>query len=69
MEGLKKLENVEKIIELMQSHGIVTSSSNANSLRFLADLTLLLVSPCHELDVDAKCELIIDHVPKVCIGF
>ncbi|KAJ8557460.1 hypothetical protein K7X08_003085 [Anisodus acutangulus] len=64
MEGLKKLENVQKIIELMQSHGIVTSSSNANSLRFLADLTLLLVSPCHELDVDAKCELIIDHVPK-----
>ncbi|XP_060186012.1 uncharacterized protein LOC132615421 isoform X2 [Lycium barbarum] len=64
MEGLRKLENVQKIIEIMQSHGIVSSSSNANSFRFLADLALLLVSPCHELDFDSKCELIIDHVPK-----
>ncbi|KAJ8544032.1 hypothetical protein K7X08_025650 [Anisodus acutangulus] len=69
MEGLKKLENVQNIIEMMQSHGIVTSSSNVNSLRFLADLTLLLVSPCHELDVDAKCQLIIDHVPKFSHAF
>ncbi|XP_009802514.1 uncharacterized protein LOC107810361 isoform X2 [Nicotiana tabacum] len=64
MEGLRKLENVQKIIQIMQSHGIISNTQNATSLRFLADLTLLLVSPCHELDVDAKCQLIIDHVPK-----
>lgn len=57
---------------MMESHGIISSSSNthnASSLRFLADLALLLVSPCCELDIDAKCQLIIDHVPKFSHAF
>lgn len=72
MDGLRKLENVQKIIQMMESHGIISSSSNthnASSLRFLADLALLLVSPCRELDIDAKCQLIIDHVPKFSHAF
>ncbi|XP_049380642.1 uncharacterized protein LOC125845223 [Solanum stenotomum] len=72
MDGLRKLENVQKIIQMMESHGIVSSSSNthnASSLRFLADVVLLLVSRCCELDIGAKCQLIIDHVPKFSHAF
>nr|XP_016490865.1 PREDICTED: uncharacterized protein LOC107810590 [Nicotiana tabacum] len=69
MEGLRKLENVQKIIQMMQSHGIISNTQDATSLRFLADLTLLLVSPCRELDIDAKCQLVIDHVPKFSHAF
>ncbi|KAM3360485.1 putative protein isoform X4 [Capsicum galapagoense] len=69
MEGLRKLENVQKIIQIMESHAIITDTHTATSLRFLADLTLLLVSPCCELDIDAKCQLIIDHVPKFSHAF
>ncbi|MCD7468155.1 hypothetical protein HAX54_006099 [Datura stramonium] len=72
MDELRKLENVQKIIQMMESHGIISSSSNthnASSLRFLADLALLLVAPCCELYIDAKCQLIIDHVPKFSHAF
>ncbi|XP_025884228.1 uncharacterized protein [Solanum lycopersicum] len=72
MDGLRKLENVQKIIQMMGSHGIISSSSNthnASSLRFLADVVLLLVSRCCELDIGAKCQLIIDHVPKFSHAF
>ncbi|KAK6775122.1 hypothetical protein RDI58_026123 [Solanum bulbocastanum] len=72
MDGLRKLENVQKIIQMMGSHGIISSSSNthnASSLRFLADVVLVLVSQCCELDIGAKCQLIIDHVPKFSHAF
>ncbi|TMX02432.1 hypothetical protein EJD97_021560 [Solanum chilense] len=72
MDGLRKLENVQKIIQMMGSHGIISSSRDthsASSLRFLADVVLLLVSRCCELDIDAKCQLIIDHVPKFSHAF
>lgn len=72
MDGLRKLENLQKIIQIMESYSIISSSSNtydASSLRFLSDLVLLLVSRCCELDIGAKCQLIIDHVPKFSHAF
>lgn len=69
MDGLKKLENVQKIIQMMESHAIISNTHNATSLRFLADFVLLLVSPCCGLDIDAKCQLIVDHVPKFSHAF
>ncbi|CAN4126720.1 unnamed protein product [Withania somnifera] len=69
MDGLKKLENVQKIIQIMESHCIISNTHNATSLRFLADLVLLLVPPCCGLDIDAKCQLIVDHMPKFSHAF
>lgn len=44
MEGLKELEKVQNVIELLHSHGIIDSSvQNPQSDRFLADFTIFLV--------------------------
>lgn len=44
MEGLKELEKVQNVIELLHSYGIIDSSiQNPQTQRFLADFTIFLV--------------------------
>lgn len=63
MDELRKLEQVQKLITLMESRGIpITSSSSSN--RFIANFLLLLVQPCGELDFDAKFDLVSEYMPK-----
>ncbi|KAL0378934.1 UNVERIFIED_CONTAM: hypothetical protein Sradi_3198900 [Sesamum radiatum] len=62
MEGLEKLEQVQRTICLLHSVGI--SDSNPDSERFLADFTFLLMQRCGELDITSKCELISKHMSK-----
>lgn len=70
MERLKKLEKVQKIMELMQSHGIIEpSNQNPQSYLFLANFTLFLIQPSDELNIHAKCLLISDHVTKMSASF
>ncbi|CAK9170852.1 unnamed protein product [Ilex paraguariensis] len=72
MEGLRKLGQVQKLLELMQSQGIINSSSNttnADSERFLANLFLLMIQPCGELDMNTKCQLVSEHLPKISAAF
>ncbi|KAL3845153.1 hypothetical protein ACJIZ3_002556 [Penstemon smallii] len=69
MEGLERLEQVQRTIELLHSIGI--SDSNPDSERFLANFTSLLMQQCGEVDICAKCELISKHMSKIsslCIG-
>lgn len=51
MEGLRKLEEVQRTILLMQSEGFMSSSSNSSndpdSDRFLSNFILLLVRITH----------------------
>lgn len=66
MDGLRKLENVQKIIQMMGSHGIISSSSNthnASSLRFLADVVLLLVNFRSFLIL----ELVLGSIFSICV--
>ncbi|KAJ4840225.1 hypothetical protein Tsubulata_007508 [Turnera subulata] len=75
MEELKRLERVEKMIRLMEyssssssSSGFVVSPStipNHHSVRFLANLLLLLVEPCGDLDLNQKCSLLTEYLPKI----
>lgn len=72
MEELRKLEQVQKTLKLMQSHGLIDSSAKNNaddSNRFLANFILLLIQPCGTLDIDRKCQLISDHFPKISAAF
>ncbi|KDP29710.1 hypothetical protein JCGZ_18645 [Jatropha curcas] len=68
MEELRKLEEVQRMLTFMQSHGIVSSSNN-DSNRFLANLILLLINPCGDLDLNDKCSLTLEHLPKISTSF
>ncbi|KAI3451170.1 hypothetical protein Pfo_007835 [Paulownia fortunei] len=63
MEGLEKLEQVQRTIHLLHSVGV--SDANPDSERFLADFTFLLMQHCGELDVTLKCQLISKHMSKI----
>nr|XP_027078622.1 uncharacterized protein LOC113701917 isoform X3 [Coffea arabica] len=67
MEGLRELERVQRIIELMESHGILNPNNNINpdSNRFLANFTHFLVQTCSELDMEIKCQLISEYMTKI----
>lgn len=68
MEELRKLEQVQRMLEFMESRGIETSS-NHDSNRFLANFITLLIQPCGELDMDKKCSLVSEHMPKISAAF
>ncbi|KAK4417061.1 hypothetical protein Salat_2531600 [Sesamum alatum] len=63
MEGLEKLEQVQRTIHLLHSVGI--SDANPDSERFLADFTFLLMQQCGDLDITSKCQLISKHMSKI----
>ncbi|CAH9089837.1 unnamed protein product [Cuscuta europaea] len=67
MEELQKLQKLHSMIERMQSFGIIGSSEkhDSNALRFLANFALLLVEEGCELDIDTKCLLILQHLPRI----
>ncbi|KAG5534260.1 hypothetical protein RHGRI_022396 [Rhododendron griersonianum] len=73
MEGLRKLEEVQRTILLMQSEGFMSSSNNSSndpdSDRFLSNFILLLIHPCGGLDVEKKCQLIYANLPKLSAVF
>ncbi|KAK4840350.1 hypothetical protein QYF36_006562 [Acer negundo] len=72
MEELRKLEQVQRTLSFMQSSDLFAASSNNNkddANRFLANLILLLVQPCGELDMDKKCGLISQHLPNISASF
>ncbi|XAR73417.1 hypothetical protein NMG60_11007379 [Bertholletia excelsa] len=70
MEGLMKLEQAQSTLLLMQSRGVISSSNNnPDSDRFLANLILLLLQPCGELDMEKKCRLINENLTKISDGF
>ncbi|OAY33429.1 hypothetical protein MANES_13G095500v8 [Manihot esculenta] len=68
MEDLRKLEEEQRMLMFMQSHGVV-SSSNKDSSRFLANLILLVIKPCGNLDLNEKCSLICEQIPKISSSF
>ncbi|KAK9285468.1 hypothetical protein L1049_024662 [Liquidambar formosana] len=65
MESLKNLEEVQKVLLLMQSRGIIPSDSNHDSDRFIANLILLLLQPCGELGMDKKRHLVFEYLPRI----
>ncbi|KAL1820400.1 hypothetical protein DCAR_0416733 [Daucus carota subsp. sativus] len=74
MEGLKKLEKVQNTIMFLQNHNLIDSSSSPHlnhpdSNRFLANLLLLLIQPCGQLDMEAKSHLISATLPKISASF
>lgn len=71
MEELKKLEEAQRMITLMESHALLSSpsSNNDHSNRFLANLFLLLIQPCGDLDFKNKLTLINQHLPKISGSF
>ncbi|KAL5705197.1 hypothetical protein ACHQM5_023533 [Ranunculus cassubicifolius] len=64
MEALVYLEQTQRILSLMQSHNI-SSNHHHDSDRFLADFFLFLAKPCGALDLEKKCSLISDFLPKI----
>ncbi|XP_002532872.3 uncharacterized protein LOC8281241 [Ricinus communis] len=69
MEELRKLEEVQRMLMLMQLNGVVASSNNNDSNRFLASLILLMIKPCGGLQINEKCHLITQHMPKISASF
>ncbi|KAG6773523.1 hypothetical protein POTOM_020805 [Populus tomentosa] len=71
MEELKKLEEAQRMITLMESHALLSSpsSNNHHSNRFLANLSLLLIQQCGDLDFKDKLTLINQHLPKISASF
>ncbi|KAL6993166.1 hypothetical protein U1Q18_011283 [Sarracenia purpurea var. burkii] len=71
MEGLRKLEQAQRTILLMQSRGIIDSSNNLcpDSDRFLANFVILLRQPCGGLDMGKKCQLIYENLSKISAVF
>ncbi|CAI9753179.1 unnamed protein product [Fraxinus pennsylvanica] len=70
MERLKKLEQVQRTIHVLQSIDIIDpSNKNADSDRFLANFTLLLVQHCGKLDITTKCQLIAEHIAKISTAY
>ncbi|XP_038719030.1 uncharacterized protein LOC120011927 isoform X2 [Tripterygium wilfordii] len=68
MEELSQLEGLQRALSFMQSQGIIISSNNESD-RFLANLVLLLIKPCGELDTNDKCNLILEYMPKFSPSF
>ncbi|KAK6258852.1 hypothetical protein SCA6_013326 [Theobroma cacao] len=68
MEELRKLEQLQRTFTFMQSRSFVSSSS-IDSNRFLANLILLLLQPCGELNLDNKCNLLSEYIPKISVTF
>ncbi|OMO56113.1 hypothetical protein CCACVL1_26738 [Corchorus capsularis] len=68
MEELRKLEQLQRTLTFMQSRNFNSSSSN-DSNRFLASLILLLLQPCGELNLENKCSLISEYMPKISATF
>ncbi|CAM8972391.1 unnamed protein product [Rhodiola kirilowii] len=71
MEELKKLEQVQNVLLLMQSHRITSFGQlhATESEKFIASLILLLVQPCGKLGLEAKCQLVCDTMPKLSKAF
>ncbi|XP_004288181.1 PREDICTED: uncharacterized protein LOC101315089 [Fragaria vesca subsp. vesca] len=67
MEELRKLEEVQRTLTFLQSRSITSTSSNDSDdcNCFLSKLTLLLVQPCGELDLEQKCALVSGYMPKI----
>lgn len=63
MEGLEKLEEVQRTIHSLRSVGI--SDANPDAERFLADFTFFLTQDCGELEVALKGQLITKHMSKI----
>ncbi|XP_040958491.1 uncharacterized protein [Gossypium hirsutum] len=63
MEELRKLEQLHTTLTFMQSHNFVPSST-LDSNRFIANLILLLLQPCGELNLDMKFRLLSEYLPK-----
>ncbi|KAL8472149.1 hypothetical protein ACS0TY_029387 [Phlomoides rotata] len=63
MEGLQRLEQVQRSIHLLHSVGV--SDANPAAERFLADFTFFLMECCGEIDVSLKCQLITKHISKI----
>ncbi|KAA3479874.1 ATP synthase subunit b 2 [Gossypium australe] len=63
MEELRKLEQLHTTLTFMQSHNFVPSST-LDSNRFIANLILLLLQPCGELNLDMKLRLLSEYLPK-----
>ncbi|KAJ8765789.1 hypothetical protein K2173_014911 [Erythroxylum novogranatense] len=68
MEVLRKLEEVQRMLTFMESRGFVRCD-NHDSDRFLANLMLLLIQPCGDLDLNRKCSLIAETIPKISLSF
>ncbi|KAF7839931.1 EPIDERMAL PATTERNING FACTOR-like protein 1 isoform F [Senna tora] len=71
MEELRKLEQVQRMLDFVESRGVVSSSTNSDhhSNRFLANLILFLIQPCGNLDMDEKCGLVCEFMPKLSASF
>ncbi|GFY80239.1 hypothetical protein Acr_01g0000520 [Actinidia rufa] len=70
MDELKDLEEAQRTIMSMQSRGLISSSYNdSDSNRFLANFTLLMLQPCGGLDMEKKCQLIHENLPKISAVF
>ncbi|XP_021897607.1 uncharacterized protein LOC110814437 isoform X2 [Carica papaya] len=71
MEELRKLEQVQKILSLMQSCSLLSSSTSSNNdqSRFIANLILLMVQPSGELDMVKKLSLVSEYLPKISVEF
>ncbi|KAG4179106.1 hypothetical protein ERO13_A10G085100v2 [Gossypium hirsutum] len=68
MEELRKLEQLHTTLTFMQSHNFVRSST-LDSNRFIANLVLLLLQPCGELNLDMKFRLLSEYLPKISVSF
>ncbi|TYH49236.1 hypothetical protein ES332_D10G122100v1 [Gossypium tomentosum] len=68
MEELRKLEQLHTTLTFMQSHNFVPSST-LDSNRFIANLILLLLQPCGELNLDMKFRLLSEYLPKISVSF
>ncbi|XP_077224590.1 ATP synthase subunit B isoform X2 [Tasmannia lanceolata] len=63
MEALRKLENVQRMLSFVQSSGL--SSNNNDSDRFLSNFLLFMVQPCDTLNVEKRCNLVSENLPKI----
>ncbi|XP_021714196.1 uncharacterized protein LOC110682231 isoform X1 [Chenopodium quinoa] len=72
MEGLKKLEEIQRMLIFMDSQHFISptpTSSLSDSHRFLAQFLLFLIEPSGKLSIDDKCSLISQHLPKISPSF
>ncbi|CAO2827951.1 unnamed protein product [Amaranthus hypochondriacus] len=72
MEELKQLEEIQSMINFMESQHFIShtsSSSHSDSHRFLANFLLFLREPCGKLSIHDKCNLISHHLFKISPSF
>ncbi|KAI9117053.1 hypothetical protein K1719_012052 [Acacia pycnantha] len=67
MDELMKLQQVQSMLDFMGSRGLAKCPTNSDpqSNRFLANLMLLLIQPCGKLDMDEKCSLVCEFMPRL----